>query len=56
MISLVGETRRVIIQGVYELFEKEPSTEWENEERINRLVFIGEFVNISNAAVNISTN
>ena len=42
MISLVGETRRVIVQGVYELFEKEPSTEWADEERINRLVFIGE--------------
>ena len=42
MISLVGETKRVIVQGVYELFEKEPSTEWGDEQRINRLVFIGE--------------
>jgi G3E family GTPase len=32
----------VIVQGVYELFEKEPSTEWADEQRINRLVFIGE--------------
>ena len=44
MISLVGETRKVIVQGVYELFDKEPSTEWADEQRINRLVFIGERV------------
>ncbi|XP_064386775.1 zinc-regulated GTPase metalloprotein activator 1-like [Halichondria panicea] len=41
VLSVVGETRRVIVQGVYELFEKEPSTEWGSERRINRLVFIG---------------
>lgn len=35
----------MIVQGVYELFEKEPSTEWDTEERINRLVFIGESEN-----------
>ena len=32
----------MIVQGVYELFEKECSTEWEDERRLNRLVFIGE--------------
>lgn len=31
----------MIVQGVYELFEKERSTKWEAEERLNRLVFIG---------------
>ena len=41
VLSLVSETRRVIVQGVYELFEKERSTEWGEEPRINRLVFIG---------------
>ena len=41
VLSLVSETRRVIVQGVYELFEKERSTEWGEEARINRLVFIG---------------
>ena len=43
VLSVVGETRRVIVQGVYELFEKEPSTEWGSEGRVNRLVFIGEW-------------
>ena len=41
VLSVVGETRRVIVQGVYELFEKERSTDWEDQPRINRLVFIG---------------
>ena len=38
---MVGESRRVIVQGVYKLFEKERSTEWQDQPRINRLVFIG---------------
>ena len=38
---MVGESRRVIVQGVYELFEKERSTEWLDQPRINRMVFIG---------------
>ena len=38
---MVTEDRRVIVQGVYELFEKETSTEWAGEPRVNRLVFIG---------------
>ena len=42
VVSLTNESRRVIVQGVYELFEKEPTTEWRDEERINRFVFIGE--------------
>ena len=50
VISLVGETRRVIVQGVYELFEKEPSTEWADEQRINRLVFIGRHLLASSPA------
>ena len=29
------------MQGVYELYEKERSTEWEGEQRLSRLVFIG---------------
>ena len=39
------------MQGVYELFEKEPSTEWGNGERINRLVFIGEFVSATEIVI-----
>ncbi|CAI8023895.1 COBW domain-containing protein 3, partial [Geodia barretti] len=41
VLSVVGESRRVIVQGVYELFEKERSTEWHDQPRLNRLVFIG---------------
>jgi G3E family GTPase len=41
VLSVVDESRRVIVQGVYELFEKERSTEWHDRPRINRLVFIG---------------
>lgn len=40
----MGETRRVIVQGVYELFERERSTEWEDQIRLNRLVFIGIYI------------
>ncbi len=47
VLSIIGETRRVIVQGVYELFEKEPSTEWESEDRVNRLVFIGQHSSIN---------
>ena len=39
---MVHSSRRVLIQGVYELYETEPTTEWaQDEPRINRLVFIG---------------
>ncbi len=34
----------MIVQGVYELYEKMASTEWGDEERLNRLVFIGETI------------
>ena len=31
----------MIVQGVYELFDKEYSTDWGSEARVNRMVFIG---------------
>ena len=41
---MVHSSRRVLIQGVYELYETEPTTEWaQDEPRINRLVFIGKY-------------
>jgi len=43
VLSLYSSSRRVIVQGVYELYEKMTTTEWGDEARINRLVFIGEF-------------
>ena len=42
VVSLVSESRRVIVQGVYELYEKEHTTEWKGDKRLCRLVFIGE--------------
>ena len=46
VLSVVGETRQVIVQGVYELFEKERSTEWLDQTRLNRMVFIGTYIQI----------
>ena len=41
---MVDSSRRMLLQGVYELYETEPTTEWRQDEpRINRLVFIGEY-------------
>ena len=45
VLSLRNFTRRVILQGVYELFDKQETTEWCNkEERVNRFVFIGKIL------------
>lgn len=42
MVSLASNTRRFIVQGVNELYDKQPSTEWGGEEpRLNRFVLIG---------------
>ena len=41
VVSVTSNTRRMIVQGVYELFDKEYSTDWGSEARVNRLVFIG---------------
>ena len=41
MLSLHSQPKRYILQGVYELYEKQETTLWEEGERINRLVFIG---------------
>ena len=44
VLSMVDSSRRMLLQGVYELYETEPTTEWRQDEpRINRLVFIGEY-------------
>lgn len=41
IVSLEGEDRRFVFQGVHMLFDGEPEYPWGNEERINQLVFIG---------------
>lgn len=41
VVSLTNSTRRIIVQGVNELYDKQPSTEWETEPRVIRFVLIG---------------
>ena len=40
-ISLAGESRRFVFQGVHMLFDGQPDRPWEDEPRRNQLVFIG---------------
>ncbi len=41
VVSLQGEDRRFIFQGVHMLFDGEPDRPWGDDARINQLVFIG---------------
>jgi G3E family GTPase len=41
ILALAGEERRYVFQGVHMLFEGQPNRPWGDEERANRLVFIG---------------
>ena len=40
-ISLAGEPRRFVFQGVHMLFDGQPDREWGDAPRRNQLVFIG---------------
>ena len=40
-ISLAGESRRFVFQGVHMLFDGQPDREWADAPRRNQLVFIG---------------
>ncbi len=40
-ISLAGESRRFVFQGVHMLFDGQPDREWGDAPRRNQLVFIG---------------
>ncbi|MYC07309.1 MAG: GTP-binding protein [Chloroflexi bacterium] len=40
-ISVAGESRRFVFQGVHMLFDGQPDREWGEEPRRNQLVFIG---------------
>jgi len=40
-ISIAGEPRRVVFQGVHMLFDSQADRPWGSEERKNQLVFIG---------------
>lgn len=41
ILSLRGDPDQFIFQGVHAVFEGKPGRPWGNEERVNRLVFIG---------------
>ena len=40
-ISLAGESRRFVFQGVHMLFDGQPDQPWGDAPRRNQLVFIG---------------
>ncbi|CAH1773008.1 unnamed protein product [Owenia fusiformis] len=42
VLNIVDSSKRVLLQGVHELYDQQPTTEWEPEEsRTNTVVFIG---------------
>jgi G3E family GTPase len=41
IVALSGEERRYVFQGVHMLFDGQPNQPWGDDERSNRLVFIG---------------
>lgn len=45
ILSIDGDDRRVIFQGVHMLLDSQPGAPWNNEPRNNRLVFIGRNLN-----------
>jgi G3E family GTPase len=50
VLSIAGEHRRFVFQGVHMLFDGRPDRLWGQDERVNRLVFIGR--NLDRAALN----
>ena len=41
-MSAEEEPRRILVQAVHEVFDRQATTAWESsDDRINRLVFIG---------------
>jgi G3E family GTPase len=41
VLSIAGEARRFVFQGVHMLFDGRPDREWGDEPRTNKLIFIG---------------
>lgn len=41
ILSIRGEDRRFVFQGVHMLFDGRPDRPWQGEQRVNQLVFIG---------------
>jgi hypothetical protein len=45
VVSVRGNPRRVLLQAVHELYDRQDTTVWEQDTiRINRMVFIGELI------------
>merc|ERR1711894_299745 len=41
VLSVAGDDRRVLVQAVHELYDKQSTTPWGDSNHINRMVFIG---------------
>ena len=50
VLSVAGDTRRFVFQGVHMLFDGRPDRAWGNEPRTNKLIFIGR--NLDRAMLN----
>jgi G3E family GTPase len=50
VLSVAGDARRFVFQGVHMLFDGRPDREWGREPRTNKLIFIGR--NLDRAALN----
>ena len=45
VLSIAGDTRRFVFQGVHMLFDGRPDRDWGHEPRTNKLIFIGRNLN-----------
>jgi G3E family GTPase len=50
VLSIAGDPRRFVFQGVHMLFDGRPDREWGREPRTNKLIFIGR--NLDREALN----
>ena len=41
VIAINGEDKKIVLQGVHMLFNMTPSKDWNNEEKISKIIFIG---------------
>lgn len=45
VLSIAGQSQRFVFQGIHMLFDGKPMTEWGDEPRSNKLIFIGKNLN-----------
>jgi len=54
VLSIAGDPRRFVFQGVHMLFDGRPDREWGSEPRTNKLIFIGRNLNREQLNANFS--